>query len=605
MTIQNANKRIAYAGNGSTLPFAYNYRILDEDDLTVVLQNSAGVDTIQTITTHYTVSGVGDAGGGTVTMVTPPAIGETLTIILDPDITQLTDYTTGGAFPAESHEAALDNLTNITKRTRDLIERSLTLGDGDTDGSGDYEAGGNRINSLGVPVESSDAATRGWVLTQIVTGATVDYTQWPDSYSGTYVSASVVKVSSQPTDFFSNKVLHVGRRVFVSGSALGDKAASITAVSESAGNTDCTVVFDDGSTLSNEAMTVYVGIVGAQSSANSRLLESGDGFTFAKGTQGGAALGQAVSMTVTPGTDQHFSFAAKVFSGTRTDTGSAAGNDHCVGGYFEAQRGAGSSDGVWGLNSITEVYNLSGATIGFEIDINNFSTVDPGLAPAQAFLGLSLVNGANYRGGTAIAIARNGSYSNNEWNRGLHIKDTLLRGVEFTNCGNATGVFSDTVLKIKSLGDATTPAALQVLPFDDDNPSTEILFYATNAADSNVTAYMTKRGGWHLGGPDAALLGMLNAKQQANGEDSIVVQRFTDTSPTGYMTRLVNAANSVALYKVGVDGRAYIGVPDAAPTDGNIDPSMVSMYLDESGNTLNFRVRYAGGTLKVGTVALT
>lgn len=159
MTITSEAKRIQYAGNGSTTQFTFPFRILDDDDLLVVLQSSAGVDTTQTKTTHYTVSGVGNAVGGSITMVTAPASGETLSIILDPPATQLTDYTTGGGFPAESHEDALDNLTNIVKRALDRVERSLQLQDGDVDGSGEFPAGSNKITGLANGTASSDAAT--------------------------------------------------------------------------------------------------------------------------------------------------------------------------------------------------------------------------------------------------------------------------------------------------------------------------------------------------------------------------------------------------------------------------------------------------------------
>jgi hypothetical protein len=168
VTIQDQNTRSAFSGNGSTTLFAYNFRIQVSGDLTVVLQNAAGVDTIQTKTTHYTVAGAGDADGGSITMVTPPASGETLTIILDPDLTQLTDYSTGGEFPAESHEDALDKGTNIDKRTRDLVDRSLSLNDGDTDGSGVYDANSNKLVNLGgTPTATTDAATKTYVDAEI------------------------------------------------------------------------------------------------------------------------------------------------------------------------------------------------------------------------------------------------------------------------------------------------------------------------------------------------------------------------------------------------------------------------------------------------------
>ncbi len=48
-----------------------------------------------------------------------------------------------------------------------------------------------------------------------------------------------------------------------------------------------------------------------------------------------------------------------------------------------------------------------------------------------------------------------------------------------------------------------------------------------------------------------------------------------------------------------------LGAPASAPTDGNLNASNISFYLDEVGNTLKIRVKYSNGTtLKTGTIAL-
>ena len=54
-----------YSGNGSTTVFAYAFKALDQAHLVVTSTVTAtGVETVQELTTHYTVSGVGDDGGG-------------------------------------------------------------------------------------------------------------------------------------------------------------------------------------------------------------------------------------------------------------------------------------------------------------------------------------------------------------------------------------------------------------------------------------------------------------------------------------------------------------------------------------------------------------
>lgn len=125
MTISTNNVRIEYAGNSVTTVFAYNFRILNEDHIEVILVSSAGVETVQTKTTHYTVSGVSDSGGGNITMITAPATGESLVLRLNMPFTQNIDYTTGDAFPAETHERGLDERTLENKQVNDEVGRAI------------------------------------------------------------------------------------------------------------------------------------------------------------------------------------------------------------------------------------------------------------------------------------------------------------------------------------------------------------------------------------------------------------------------------------------------------------------------------------------------
>jgi len=67
MTISSENVQNRYNGNGVTTVFAYSFKVIDEDHLSVVIADADDVQTTLTISTHYTVSGVGVDGGGNVT----------------------------------------------------------------------------------------------------------------------------------------------------------------------------------------------------------------------------------------------------------------------------------------------------------------------------------------------------------------------------------------------------------------------------------------------------------------------------------------------------------------------------------------------------------
>lgn len=131
MTVSTTNNRVSYSGNGVTTAFSFPNKFLSNSDLVVILRVTAtGVETVKTITTHYTVTGAGEASGGTVTMVTAPAVGETLTIYRDPSKTQTTDLVENDSLPAETVETTLDKLTMLSQRQQDLVDRSVRLTDG-------------------------------------------------------------------------------------------------------------------------------------------------------------------------------------------------------------------------------------------------------------------------------------------------------------------------------------------------------------------------------------------------------------------------------------------------------------------------------------------
>lgn len=117
MTVSSSTNSASYSGNGSTTVFAYGFKIFENSDLAVTLVNdTTGVETTQTLTTHYTVSGAGTNSGGNVTFVTAPASGNTVKIERILPHTQPTAYTENDAFPAQAHEDGLDRLTMLTQQ---------------------------------------------------------------------------------------------------------------------------------------------------------------------------------------------------------------------------------------------------------------------------------------------------------------------------------------------------------------------------------------------------------------------------------------------------------------------------------------------------------
>lgn len=126
MTIDSSTLSKSYSGDGSTTAFPATFEFFTESDLKVILRSSAGIETVQTLSTHYTVSEPSPAPGvGTVNMITPPAVGETLTIALDVPYTQQTDLSQQSALPAEVIESGIDKVVLQTKQLAEQIGRAV------------------------------------------------------------------------------------------------------------------------------------------------------------------------------------------------------------------------------------------------------------------------------------------------------------------------------------------------------------------------------------------------------------------------------------------------------------------------------------------------
>lgn len=128
MTIASENKRNDYTGNNSTDTYAYSFKVLSKTDLKVVKRDTDDVETLLTVDTDYTVSGVGDTAGGSITL-TAGNLPEDyhLTIRRVRPITQETDIRNQGDFFPEIHEDALDSLCMINQAQQEEIDRTIKI----------------------------------------------------------------------------------------------------------------------------------------------------------------------------------------------------------------------------------------------------------------------------------------------------------------------------------------------------------------------------------------------------------------------------------------------------------------------------------------------
>lgn len=145
-----------WTGDGVTTVFSpSSVNVHDEADLAVYVD-----DTLQTITTHYSVGIVSQVA--TVTFVSAPADTTKVTIVREEPLLQSTDLTTINTFRAEGFEGALDSIVRQIYRLWHKITRSLTLPDSNVDGSGQFDARSNRIGNVGDPTADQDAVTKAY-----------------------------------------------------------------------------------------------------------------------------------------------------------------------------------------------------------------------------------------------------------------------------------------------------------------------------------------------------------------------------------------------------------------------------------------------------------
>jgi hypothetical protein len=124
MTVSSTTSKAIYSGNGLTTTFAVPFYFLEAADLQVILR-SGTTETVQALTTNYTVAGAGVEAGGTVTMLVAPAAAVTVTIRRNIAATQGTDLLPNDRLPAEDLEDGLDKLTMITQQLGEESSRSL------------------------------------------------------------------------------------------------------------------------------------------------------------------------------------------------------------------------------------------------------------------------------------------------------------------------------------------------------------------------------------------------------------------------------------------------------------------------------------------------
>ena len=224
MSLASATNRVDYTGNGSVDTYSYTFKIFAQTDLLVTVRDTSGVETELTLTTDYTVTGVGASAGGTIVLVNSSQAWLTaggdlkssyaLTIRRVRPVTQSTDIRNQGEFYPETHEDALDHLIMVDQQQQDELDRSLKLPE--TVSSSDFN-----------PILPSDILDNGASAVPLVNATAdgwADAADWPTAseISGANASATAAAASATLASQWATKVDD-----YVSGTDNSAKAWSV------------------------------------------------------------------------------------------------------------------------------------------------------------------------------------------------------------------------------------------------------------------------------------------------------------------------------------------------------------------------------------------
>ena len=333
MTVSTTIIKSSHNGNGSTTTFAYNFKIFADTDLVVIIRSSTGTETTKTLTTHYTVSGAGDASGGSITFTSGniPASGETVVIRRNVPQTQAIDYIANDPFPAETNEEGLDRTTMIAQQVSEATDRSIKLSRTNTMTSTEFTVGATeRANKI----LAFDSAGEISVTQELGTFKGTDATVTTEAYNvrdiikstttaelnNVYicVADSVVGDSLTDTDHFQLLVDAVSAATSATAAASSASAASTSASAAATSATNAANSASTATTKASEASTSATNAASSASTASTQASNAASSASAASTSETNAA--SSASTASTQATNAASSATAAASSATTATT---------------------------------------------------------------------------------------------------------------------------------------------------------------------------------------------------------------------------------------------------------------------------------------------
>lgn len=591
MTVPANNRRKVYEGDGVTVtfngPMAYSPTHIQTSLVDIVTGNvtSAG---------SFTVERLGKSAGTIITMAAAPPSGFYLVILLLVPYSQTVDITNQGSFNASVLEQGLDLLEMQIGQNADDLGRSPRLGEFDIDGVGRYDGNGNRLGGIGVALEGDDVPTLSQVTGLIGPGL------------GAFMQAGAGATARQYQDK-AREVLSV-RDFF---GTFGNGVALNSAVSIASGSGALTV---SGANFQTTDIGKVIAVRGAGvAGATLYALISSRTSTTQVGLSANASTALVAStQRVVYGSDDSLGFQQAIDS-----LPSEGGTILVPDGIYMIQSAAPNSgtksiqwdikpgvvfDGALGGSTNLLAFprantNESIVPFGPFIQLRT-STPPEGPNTLASTAGLFEALQPASHDGNAVALyagARSAAPAGLLWATNFLAQADLgfagsLHGIEL-DINNFTGgtVPLTKGLGISGIGNAKATVAIEVQHGVGWERGVDLL-----NCDLGIQIRTSCALGISVFAPAGGAGTVLTAKQKANGNETLHLERFTDAAPTGSFIRARNAANGADLFNVGVDGSVTAaGIASAAgfSTTGTVD-------------TFNALLRFAAPAGAAGSVGL-
>ena len=128
MTITVAPARSEYTANADQTIFNYTFKIFEDTDLNVYITPSGqDANDLTDLTVAYTVTGLGDEDGGTITLSTGTNLNDLVTIVSGVPSSRAIDYQNNGDFRPDVVNSDFDRVVSIVKKIEDNSNRSVLL----------------------------------------------------------------------------------------------------------------------------------------------------------------------------------------------------------------------------------------------------------------------------------------------------------------------------------------------------------------------------------------------------------------------------------------------------------------------------------------------